>query len=850
MEQSINPTENQVPNPPKLFLGQDYQTIAGICLLMLSGGLFASHKFTDLSSNNELMNGVFILNFIIAIGYTILLLTNGLLHFFWKKNKINSRKHILILWSLWIVSCFALNRNVGVFNESADWLSVAVCISLITNCLYAWEEQIKSKFLCSALYFFLTGSFILWLYFSFYLAQLYPVSIIAMLFLGVSFHSYIPLLLTITLGRVLYKNWSAHKWAIGASVASVLLFTLSFIYLYYAKTNQIKWIETTTLVSSTKEKVPMWVKISQKMGDDWVSERVLKSDLIYQKFIGDGWGNFLPQFGLQDLLRHDPLVLLGSAFSPKLNLSQEERIKILETRFDARHYTEERLWSGANLRVNDVITQTHIYPQYRLSYTEKTLTIQNSGENNRWNTEEGLFTFFVPEGTAVTSLSLWINGKEQKGILTTQSKADSAYKTIVGIENRDPSVVHWQEGNRLVVRVFPCTPQENRRFKVGFTSPLKFEANTKKLTYENIYFKGPATENTDENVFIDFDKSPKNVESSRDWTVFEGTKIQHQGMYKGDWKITFDAPEFAATSFAFQGKNYQISPTKKVTESVIWKDIYLDIDKSWSESDVERIMNLAQNKHVWVWNDQWILLDKNNVKSQTEELQKLEFGLLPLAEIKDMNTALFITKSESNSPLLKDLAETDLMVSFKKSTTQTPLRTFVFEGLSPYLKTLKELRIIRCEYGDFQKLEGFLRDNKFTQNLENQSLVYVQNAHVSIGETPPTKAFDTPDHILRLFAYNRVMSNIGHTYFDKKSLEDSLLNTAVLGNVVTPISSLIVLETQKDYERFDIKKNKNGLDNATHKKSGAVPEPHEWALILLVCCFLIYHFRKKVVRHF
>ncbi len=843
MEQSINPTENQ---PPKLYLGQDYQTIIGIGLLMLSGLLFVSYKSFYLSNGN-LMQGVFIINFIIAISYTILLFTNGLMYFFKKKDKINSSKHILILWSLWIVSCFALNRNVGVFNESSDWLSVAVCISLIVNCLFAWDEQITNKILRFILYFLLTFSFVLWMYFSIYLIPLYPVSVIGMLFLGVSFHSYIPLILAIALGRILYKKWSLEKRTISLSLLSILVMVVSFIVIYSLKTKEIKRLETMTLVSSTKENVPMWVKISQKMGDDWISERVLKSDLIYQKFTGDGFSSFLPQFGLQDLLRHDPLVMVASAVAPKLNLSQEERIKILETRFDARHYTEERLWSGANLRVNDVITQTHIYPQYRLAYTEKTITILNNGDNNRWNTEEGLFTFFVPEGTAVTSLSLWINGKEETGILTTQSKADIAYRTIVGVENRDPSVVHWQEGNRLVVRVFPCTPKENRRFKVGFTSPLLFEEKTKKLTYENIYFKGPKLENTDESVFIEFDKIPKNVDSSRDWTVFEGTKIQHEGMYKGDWNISFDAPEFATTSFAFQDKNYQISPTKAVAESVIWKDIYLDIDKTWTSSDVERIINLAQNKNVRVWNDKWILLNKDNQESTIKELQKQEFSLLPVREIKDLNTALLITKSKTNSPLLKDLSETDLMESFKKSNEEIRLRTFVFDDLSPYLKTLKELRIIRCEYGDFQKLEGILRDNKFAQNIENQSVVSIQNAQMNIQEIATTKVSDAPDHILRLFAYNRVMSNIGHTYFDKKSLEDSLLNTAVLGNVVTPISSLIVLETKADYERFDIKKNKNSLDNATHKKSGAVPEPHEWALILLVCGFLFYHFRKNKV---
>jgi XrtN system VIT domain protein len=79
----------------------------------------------------------------------------------------------------------------------------------------------------------------------------------------------------------------------------------------------------------------------------------------------------------------------------------------------------------------------------------------------------------MPEGAVVTSLSLWINGNEEKAILTTKEKADSAYKTIVGAERRDPSVVHWQEGNSVSVRVFPVLPGESRKFKIGITAPLE-----------------------------------------------------------------------------------------------------------------------------------------------------------------------------------------------------------------------------------------------------------------------------------------------------------------------------------------------------------------------------------------
>jgi len=104
----------------------------------------------------------------------------------------------------------------------------------------------------------------------------------------------------------------------------------------------------------------------------------------------------------------------------------------------------------------------------------------------------------------------------------------------------------------------------------------------------------------------------------------------------------------------------------------------------------------------------------------------------------------------------------------------------------------------------------------------------------------PSQTGTAPDHLLRLFAYNQVMQEIGRNYFKGEYLNESLTNTASTANVVTPISSLIVLETLKDYKRFEIDENKDSLGNAEINSSGAVPEPHEWAIIITMVMFLLF----------
>jgi XrtN system VIT domain protein len=853
MENSNIITENSeevnLQQNPKTWLGQDPLTLLGIGLLMLTSGCFYISIKENLNARSDFFGGAFIFSFVIEILYGCLLLGNGLAHFFWKKEQRNSRKHVLILWSIWIVGCFSLNKSIQIFYESTGWFSVMICVSIIVHCAFAWKEQIRSTFLRSMLYLFLSFSFIIWLYFSIYLLPMYPISTIALPFLGISLHTFVPLFTSILLLKILYDSWKIEKKAIIFAFCSIGVCIIVFVTTYYSKAYQIQSYKADAFVTKTDD-LPIWVRLAQRIDDGWVTERVLKSNLIYQKVASD-W-SFSPfDNNLHELLQHDPLVLIASIVSPDLDIDQQERIKIIESRFDARHNTQERLWSGENLSVSNVITQTKIYPQYRLAYTEKTISIHNSNKDSPWRTEEALFTFFVPEGTAVTSLSLWINGREEKGILTTQSKADSAYKTIVGIENRDPSVIHWQEGNRLIIKVFPCTPKENRRFKVGFTSPLKYEKDRNSLIYNNIYFKGPSLEGTDENVYVEFDKPMNKVNSSRYWDESSNIKIQHHGEYEADWNLSFEAPKLSESTFQFQGKNYQLLNYISDNEAVSWDKIYLDIDKYWEKNEVEKILKMAQNKSVMVWNDEWITLTNQNLDMQFEELTKQEFSLFPVTKIKNPEKALLITKSASNSPILQDLGDSNLMKSFKEYQQVSPIRTFVLEGLSPYLKTLKELRIIRCVEGSWQNLEAHIRDNSFPKDIENQSVIKIDNAGFSIQETQKITPEKAPDHLLRLFAYNQVLSQIGHAYFYKNTLEENLINTASLGNVVTPISSMIVLETQADYDRFDVKKSKNGLDNATLKKSGAVPEPHEWALIGIVCLIMIYHFkfRNRAVKN-
>ena len=98
---------------------------------------------------------------------------------------------------------------------------------------------------------------------------------------------------------------------------------------------------------------------------------------------------------------------------------------------------------------------------------------------------------------------------------------------------------------------------------------------------------------------------------------------------------------------------------------------------------------------------------------------------------------------------------------------------------------------------------------------------------------------------MRLFSYNHIMQKLGKGLLFNRPIEDSLVQEARKAYVVTPVSSMVVLETQKDYDRFGINDNINSLGNAALTSKGAAPEPHEWVLIVIVVIGLFYIIRKK-----
>ncbi|WP_031530579.1 XrtN system VIT domain-containing protein [Dyadobacter crusticola] len=825
----------------------DFDYFIGLgCLVLNAAALLLSQKGVFF---NDVLPGSFILPFAVSVIYLVMLLATGKARFIWKKQPAAYLPHRILLGYVWLVSCFTFNLSFPVFNASADWLSVLIVIFAFSGVCFAWEKALPA-FLKSALFFLLAASTVLWCYYAIYLSRLYLASLIFLVFLGLSAHTFIPLLLAISHIRALRAAWSSYRLSVLTGLIVPLLLASGYSIRWNVLNEKIR---NQIVESSMREAsdLPKWVSLGQVIETDWTSKQIVMGGLVYQ-MPGELFSVAPSTLNMEKLSEHNPLVLIASLFSTKPDLTQKERISLLDVLFGTRHFTQERLWSGSDLVTANVLTNARVYPEFRLAYTEKTINIQ-SNASSKFQQEEALFTFHLPEGSVVSSLSLWINGVEQKSYLTTQTKADLAYNNIVGIETRDPSVVHWQEGNAVKLKVFPCTSVENRRFKIGITSPLKSAG--RELIYENIWFEGPAAERAFEHLSLNFTNEPGDIHLPFKTQLKDSRTVVFSGKYQPAWEARFPAPPLSDAVFQFNGKSYKAMPIQAAAETFAPAAIYLDINKAWSRADFDEVGEMANGKPVFVFDNKLEQLTADNQNAIFEKLSTFNYSLFPIHLIANREKALLITKSNGTSPNLKDLAGSGFSKAIARDTQPVRLRTFDFgEELSPYLKTMQELRLIRNERTGLAEIEKLLASQQFPADLEvDQSALKIGSSEMIIVESNEPVQGSAPDHLLRLFAYNQIMKKIGRAYLDRQYQQDSVLVSALVNeadqaHIVTPVSSLIVLESQKDYDNFDIRKSKKSLDNATLKSSGAVPEPHEWVLIILFALLVTYYTFRNYAR--
>jgi XrtN system VIT domain protein len=806
----------------------------GWALILISLSLFS---LPLLFNTGDQPFPLFLLNYTIAVLYWAYLLNKRKVRI--QENRIHHRFCLLVLF---LISAFSLNREMNVFETSTTWLTCLIVLVSVNYLLAVFFEDIPvpSRYVSV---FVLGVGFVLFIYYSLFLFPLYIISFFGLIGLGLSIHTFIPLIISINTIILINRlaDGKSRYWA-GFSLGVLLSIGTMFIYALQWNREVKKINNSYASINRSNSDLPGWMNVASHSSSHYMSEKVLKTDLVY-RVSGFERSLFmdLSSMSLDNEKKvHDPLIVTAALFSVPLMPSKDERIRILESKYKARYQAVERLWSGNDLTTEKVETHVRIWPEMHLSYTEQLITVFNHSPEKFRGEQEGIYTLHMPEGAVISSLSLWVNGVEEKAILTTPDKATEAYRTIVGTERRDPSILHWQEGNTVSVKVFPVMPRDSRTFKVGITAPL--QKNGDHLEYDNIWFFGPDPSSADEKITVEMMGSSKSFDDS-DFSLEEENTFTREGDYRPRWSLQFKDQGLRPHTFNFDGASYSLSPYQRQMETADVKDVYLDINNSWTLNEFQSVWKAISGKNVYVHDNEMIRMNETNRQALYEKLSARSFSLFPFQNISDADHSLVISKSGAYSPNLKELQGTPFFTHLQTFSKKREKVRFYNLGkeLSCFLRSVKEFRLLQYDQGDVENLTDLLSKNEFPKDQEGEQAIVIHNAELVIEKKEGNGTSTAPDHLMRLFVYNHIMEQLGIDGFDRSAVEtDTLAIEAKKAYVVSPVSSLIVLETQKDYDRFGISDTKTTLQNASMGSSGAVPEPHEWALIILAAMVVLY----------
>lgn len=754
-------------------------------------------------------------------------------------------KHLLpFLFLNWFIGCFSTNVFINIFENLPIWVYATTFVFCFTN--FAIYSNYKHKY-ASPLFYLINGStFLLIIYYSIYLIPIAPYSLIGIIALGLGFYGIVPLIVTVVHVITIIKaipnqrpNLIAFSTGFFLPIVSFIIFTV----LLNIESKKINALSSTNSFEETSSDLPTYIVISQNLTPNFFNEIILKKDIVYiaseNFFEFRGFGDFgTKQYN--ERKTHNPIINLAYVFCEPLNISKDDRINILKSNFDKRLETEEQLWSGTDLFTKNIKEDVKIFADHRLAYTEITMDIACAEKT--WGQKEAIYSFQLPEGAVATSLSLWVNGVERKGVLTTKEKAEKAYKQIVGIEARDPSLMQWKEGNRVVVRVFPISYELPRTFKCGFTTPLQVDKN--KMTYESLDIKGPninaaKTISRLQVVGKSTIKTSKNFEQKEKFQINESI-----GLESWNAEIPLNVEAYLK-SFVWKNKVYEINEIETTKSQFTPSEIILDLNSNWNLDEIESLVSNNNQKYYVIRDDEKQEINNQNYKIVFEKFENLSYSLLPFYNLKE--NSLVVTKCGMISANFEELATSKYLKKVKTNTKNKKIKVInISENLNPFWQTIKEQKYITYAKMDLKNCRNTIQTNSFPINKSAENVINIESANISIQENDLTTETEKNgnNHIFRMYAFNKVLEEQVKIQSDATA-QNQFVSLAKEANIVTPISSLIVLETDEDYEKNGIEKNVNTLGNASIKNDGAVPEPHEWALIFLALGMLFFYYKNQ-----
>lgn len=573
--------------------------------------------------------------------------------------------------------------------------------------------------------------------------------------------------------------------------------------------------------------------------------------------------------------------------SSEFEMNSRERAQEIYFRVTGEHFTSQKrpdlqresIWSIAGkdpdrgsdtvggrvdeVKLSEVTLDGSIDAEAALGYLEWTLQFTNDDSESH----EARFEALLPEGAVVSRASLWINGEEREAAIGGRAEVRAAYKQVVQVQRRDPLLVTTVSTNRILVQCFPVpSTGAPMKIKLGITLPLrlrnKASASFNLPTFSNVNFSIPSSTQT--RVWL---------ESKGDFSVAGGFQLEGEG-----------DTHTLRTRIPFESSVGTRNTTVTITRNT-------DNREAWTEYDGQIFEQTFADVHVEAKRKFVVVIDGSSgmrkYRAQlANAIRKLPRGLalafvladdVPVIMDRSLQTSseMFLnTRAKAIEDFLFEggrdnipaLAEAWDIASSQAETVVLWIHAeqpIVFNTAAQLEQRFRRrpnaTRIIDLPVstGSEKILENgslspfFLEQRDLMGSLESLSVLLETLAttrtetvtvrkQVATGDLPRESSRKTSAHLARLVAYEQ----INELLLQNQRIQ--ALQIAAHFRLVTAVSGAVVLETVEQYQR----QNLTPPPEADDFHIPSVPEPEEWALLLIgAAALLCYSLKFRSFRH-
>lgn len=687
---------------------------------------------------------------------------------------------------------------------------------------------------------------------------LLPLSIIAIVFMGMGFLSLSPILsfiATLMSRRRLKELIPAEGDSKIPGLWYGILISIGLLILFEAPTTLTRFgMEIAN--SDIKQRRLFGIKMLRAIGDE---KTMLKSCYERPGMVTDFVG-FLSSLGDQVYpsdARKIYYQVTGVPFNsvPPPRLSGQGRFNPAEEwAFDEGIGGETVSGKVKGLSLVSSRMDGSIDPDAALSYLEWTMVFNNTSRRQR----EARALVLLPPGGVVSRLTLWVDSEEREAAFAARKKVRGAYQKVVR-KQRDPVLVTTNGSDRVLVQCFPVPVNGEMKIRFGITAPLHLETLEDARMFLPCFIERnfDVPDSTTHHIWIE----SKHPISGQDKLISEENPetglyavrgaIGNQLLPENRTLIQVNRSQSGVASWA---PDHMSEGDRIVTQSIAENEphapdrVVFVIDGSigikGSISEIAKVLKrfpgtieagviIASDNFVELTNSVK-LIDSDGLSAIADQLMKTKFEG-GCDNVPALSKAWEFASKAQNSAIVWIHGVQPVILSstagLEQKWERRPGNPKLYDlqittGPNKIIDALDDLQIIKTVHRtgtlaeDLEKLFALWRGarNQFTFIREN---VLRDRA----GDLRPE--MQTSSHLTRLWAYDEIIRLIS----SKKNSASEALTTAVNYQLVTPISGAVVLENQEQYDDA-------GLKPVAPGTVPTIPEPETWMLIIVVFCTL------------